>query len=142
MKKLIRDAVHGDIEMGPLEVEIMDTPEFQRLRGIKQLGFSYLTYPSAEHSRFAHSLGMYAVVSRFVDAMKSNAQRTTPIAATTVNPSNAPFIFLVLPFLVLIYSKKRQQSRCTDPKSEKNYFLPLFLFVNIVLLFHFISVCW
>ena len=37
-RKLIRDAVHGDIEMGSLEVELMDTPEFQRLRGIRQLG--------------------------------------------------------------------------------------------------------
>jgi HD superfamily phosphohydrolase len=37
-KKLIRDAVHGDIEMGPLEVELMDTAEFQRLRGIKPFG--------------------------------------------------------------------------------------------------------
>jgi HD superfamily phosphohydrolase len=36
--KLIRDAVYGDIHLGALEIELIDTPEFQRLRGIKQLG--------------------------------------------------------------------------------------------------------
>ncbi|WP_280800305.1 HD domain-containing protein [Mesorhizobium sp. C416B] len=39
------------------------------MRGIRQLGFSYLTYPSAEHTRFIHSLGMYCVVSRFLDTI-------------------------------------------------------------------------
>ncbi len=55
-RKLIRDAVHGDIEMSPLEVELMDTPEFQRMRGIKQLGTACLVFPSAVHTRFEHSL--------------------------------------------------------------------------------------
>ncbi len=45
-KKLIRDAVHGDIELSALEIELIDTPEFQRLRGIRQLGTAYLVFPS------------------------------------------------------------------------------------------------
>ena len=44
---IIRDAVHGDIEFSEDEVSIMDTPEVQRLRGIKQLGASSFVYPSA-----------------------------------------------------------------------------------------------
>src|SRR5712691_1712248 len=55
-RKLIRDAVHGDIEMSSLEVELMDTPEFQRLRGIKQLGTAYLVFPSAVLTRVASLL--------------------------------------------------------------------------------------
>src|SRR5258705_4024609 len=69
-RKLIRDAVHGDIEMGPLEVELMDTPEFQRLRGIKQLGTAYLVFPSATHTRFEHSLGTSWMAHRILEAIK------------------------------------------------------------------------
>src|SRR5262244_3967031 len=69
-RKLIRDAVHGDIEMGPLEVELIDTPEFQRLRGIKQLGTAYLVFPSAVHSRFEHSLGTSWMARRILQAVR------------------------------------------------------------------------
>ena len=69
-RKLIRDAVHGDIEMGSLEVELMDTPEFQRLRGIKQLGTAYLVFPSAVHTRFEHSLGTSWMAHRIVEAVR------------------------------------------------------------------------
>jgi uncharacterized protein len=55
--KPIRDAVYGDIHLGALEIELIDTPEFQRLRGIKQLGTAYLVFPSALHTRFEHSVG-------------------------------------------------------------------------------------
>ncbi|PYS47456.1 MAG: hypothetical protein DMG13_27930 [Acidobacteria bacterium] len=75
--KLIRDAVHGDIEMGPLEVELMDTPEFQRLRGIKQLGTAYLVFPSAVHTRFEHSLGTSWMAHRILAAVR----RSTSISA-------------------------------------------------------------
>src|SRR6185295_14902186 len=68
--KLIRDAVHGDIEMGPLEVELMDTPEFQRLRGIKQLGTAYLVFPSAVHTRFEHSLGTSWMAQRVLQSIR------------------------------------------------------------------------
>jgi HD superfamily phosphohydrolase len=71
-KKLIRDAVHGDIEMGSLEVELMDTPEFQRLRGIKQLGTAYLVFPSAVHTRFEHSLGTSWMAHRMLQAVRRN----------------------------------------------------------------------
>src|SRR5215467_15193883 len=68
--KLIRDAVHGDIEMSFLEVEVMDTPEFQRLRGIKQLGTAYMVFPSAMHTRFEHSLGTSWMAHRIVESIR------------------------------------------------------------------------
>ena len=71
-RKLIRDAVHGDIEMSPLEVELMDTPEFQRLRGIKQLGTAYLVFPSAVHTRFEHSLGTSWMAHRILESVRRN----------------------------------------------------------------------
>ncbi|SFO38336.1 HD domain-containing protein [Roseovarius lutimaris] len=50
-------------------MRLIDSPILQRMRRVRQLGFSFLTYPSAEHSRFPHSIGMAHVVSRFVDAI-------------------------------------------------------------------------
>ncbi len=72
MRKLIRDAVHGDIELGALEMELIDTPEFQRLRGIKQLGTAYLIYPSAMHTRFEHSVGTAWMAHRLIEAVRRN----------------------------------------------------------------------
>ena len=61
------------VEIDGRTVRLLDCPIVQRLRGIKQLGFSYLTYPSAEHSQFIHSLGMACVVSRLLDAITKRA---------------------------------------------------------------------
>src|SRR5205085_9050648 len=69
-RKLIRDAVHGDIEMSSLEVELMDTPEFQRLLGIKQLGPASLVFPSAVHTRFEHSLGTSWMAHRILESVR------------------------------------------------------------------------
>jgi HD superfamily phosphohydrolase len=68
--KVIRDAVHGDIELSSLEIEIMDTPEFQRLRGIRQLGTAYLVFPSATHTRFEHSVGAAWMAERILGALR------------------------------------------------------------------------
>jgi uncharacterized protein len=72
-KKVIRDAVHGDIELSALEIELIDTLEFQRLRGIRQLGTAYLVYPSAVHTRFEHSLGTSWMAHRIVEVLRRNS---------------------------------------------------------------------
>ena len=56
--KIIYDVIHGYIKISPLCLKIIDTPEFQRLRNLKQLGLTYLIFPSANHTRFEHSLGV------------------------------------------------------------------------------------
>lgn len=55
--KIIRDPVHGYMEVDTDLLPLLDSPPVQRLRHIKQLGFDYLVYPGANHSRFEHSLG-------------------------------------------------------------------------------------
>jgi putative nucleotidyltransferase with HDIG domain len=55
--KSIKDPVHGYVEVDTPAITLLDSPLLQRLRHIKQLGFSYLVYPGANHTRFEHSLG-------------------------------------------------------------------------------------
>lgn len=66
MKEYIfRDPIHGHVSVtDPTVLALIETPEFQRLRRIRQLGTSFISYPGAEHTRFAHSLGVYHLMSR------------------------------------------------------------------------------
>lgn len=58
MKKLFFDSVHNYIEVDGELLQIIDTPEFQRLRNIKQLGLAYYIFLGASHKRFEHSIGV------------------------------------------------------------------------------------
>lgn len=53
----IRDPIHGNIDLDENETRIVNTPEMQRLRHIRQLDMAYLIFPGANHTRFEHSLG-------------------------------------------------------------------------------------
>ncbi len=55
--KFIKDPVHGYVEVEAELLPLLDSPPVQRLRHVKQLGFSCLVYPGANHTRFEHSLG-------------------------------------------------------------------------------------
>lgn len=59
----IRDPVHGSIPIDDAEIEILEHPFFQRLRNIKQLGFSEYVFPGATHTRYLHSIGVMNVSS-------------------------------------------------------------------------------
>ena len=59
---LIRDPIWGTIRLDATAARITDTPAFQRLRYIRQLGLAHLVYPGATHTRFAHVLGVYHLV--------------------------------------------------------------------------------
>ena len=58
MSRRIFCPLHGNIELSSLICSILDTPEMQRLRDIKQLGATYYVFPSANHTRLEHSLGV------------------------------------------------------------------------------------
>src|ERR1700675_2522992 len=79
-QRIYRDPVHNIIPLrddgaeGRLMIRLIDTPEFQRLRRIKQLGLGLYTYQGAEHSRFTHSLGALHLMTRILDQLRDRYQ--------------------------------------------------------------------
>lgn len=70
--KVLKDPVHSYIHIHYEVIwNCLDSKEFQRLRRIRQLGGDFQVYPTAEHSRFSHSLGVYEIVRRMVTEVKS-----------------------------------------------------------------------
>lgn len=65
--KTVTDPIHGDIRITELERLIVDSPAFQRLRHVKQLGMTLKVFPGAEHSRFTHSLGTLQAAQKILD---------------------------------------------------------------------------
>uniref|UniRef100_A0A8C1WIW3 Deoxynucleoside triphosphate triphosphohydrolase SAMHD1 n=1 Tax=Cyprinus carpio TaxID=7962 RepID=A0A8C1WIW3_CYPCA len=66
---VFNDPIHGHIELHPLLLSFIDTPQFQRLRQIKQLGGVYLVFPGASHNRFEHSIGVGYLAGCLVQAL-------------------------------------------------------------------------
>lgn len=68
----IRDPIHGSIALTSVEVSICDSLEYQRLRAIKQLGFSEFSFPGATHNRFLHSVGVSHLAGHAFDTIFKN----------------------------------------------------------------------
>jgi len=67
--KHIHDPIHGFIGLTEVELKIVDSPLFQRLRRISQLGPVSYVYPTATHNRFSHSLGTMHMSTRILDKL-------------------------------------------------------------------------
>jgi HD superfamily phosphohydrolase len=109
--KVFRDPVHGliRIEAGDeYALDLINTPEFQRLRRIRQLGVSSFTYPGAEHTRFAHSLGVFNFAQQIVSSLQRRysdekallevltAQRRNVLAAALLHDvGHGPFSHMI-----------------------------------------------
>jgi HD superfamily phosphohydrolase/uncharacterized protein YjbK len=63
----IKDIVYGDIEIPEKFQAVIDTPEFQRLRRIKQLATANLVFPGANHTRFEHCIGTFHIMKKIAD---------------------------------------------------------------------------
>ncbi|XP_059189190.1 deoxynucleoside triphosphate triphosphohydrolase SAMHD1-like [Centropristis striata] len=72
--KVINDPIHGHVELHPLLIKIIDTPQFQRLRHIKQLGGAYHVYPGASHNRFEHSIGVAHLAGELAKALEEKQE--------------------------------------------------------------------
>jgi hypothetical protein len=107
-EKVFKDPVHKYIYVQDRIVwDLINTPEFQRLRRIRQLGTTYLTFHGAEHSRFSHSMGVYEIARNIISRFERNgyARFTREekllclCAALLHDVGHAPFSHSVEPFL-------------------------------------------
>ena len=99
----IRDPIHGFIRADPLETALLKSRPMQRLRFVRQLGLTFLIFPGAEHSRFAHVLGTMHLAGRAYDALASKSRglldpdqrarerRLVRVAALLHDIGHAPF---------------------------------------------------
>lgn len=71
---VLRDAIWGDIALGTRELALVDTPAFQRLRRVKQLGITDLVFPGARHTRFEHSIGVFHLAGNVLERLRSSGE--------------------------------------------------------------------
>src|ERR1700722_10928706 len=76
-RKRVSDVIHGPIGLSELELDLIQSPAYQRLRGIKQLGLAHYVYPSADYSRFSHSLGVCHVTGQILTALRASGVTIT-----------------------------------------------------------------
>ncbi|RQD80647.1 MAG: HD domain-containing protein [Methanocalculus sp. MSAO_Arc2] len=99
--KMIKDPVHGDIEVDKGIRSLLDTPPVQRLRMIRQLGFSFLVYPGANHSRFEHALGTMHLATHLCRRLSLSKDETLLLRAAALlhDIGHGPFSHAIEPIL-------------------------------------------
>jgi HD superfamily phosphohydrolase len=75
--KVIRDPLWNNIRLDPLALTLVDTPAMQRLRYVRQLGYAFLVYPGATHSRFEHALGAHHMARRTITLLDERGALAT-----------------------------------------------------------------
>jgi HD superfamily phosphohydrolase len=75
--KLINDTIHGQISLSNIAIKIINTPQFQRLRNIKQLGACNFVFPTATHTRFEHSIGVAHLAKELLKSLDQNSDDIT-----------------------------------------------------------------
>ncbi|MDX2151474.1 MAG: HD domain-containing protein [Bryobacteraceae bacterium] len=89
----VRDPIHGFIRLSSDEADIVETPVFQRLRGIRQLAMANMVYPGALHTRFDHTLGVFHVTSLLCKVFKFSPEdsRLVRLSALLHDLGHGPF---------------------------------------------------
>src|SRR5881409_2723330 len=136
-QRIYRDPVHNIIPLGEdhaedrLMIRLIDTPEFQRLRRIKQLGLGLYTYQGAEHSRFTHSLGALHLITRVLDQLSdryriaAEDRATARAAALLHDVGHGPFSH-AMENVLGVHHEKMTMLAVTSPESALNATLKSF----------------
>jgi HD superfamily phosphohydrolase len=91
MEKVIHDSVHGSIQLDDVALKLLETPEVQRLRGIRQMGLANLVFPGANHTRFEHALGVMHLSKLFASDLKIEKSSLLQAAALLHDIGHPPF---------------------------------------------------
>jgi len=99
--KIIKDPVHGYVEVDDPLLPLLDSPVMQRLRAVRQLGFSYLVYPGANHTRFEHSLGTMHLAGLMARQLRLPADEALLVktAGLLHDIGHGPFSHAIEPFM-------------------------------------------
>lgn len=140
--KIFRDPLYNYVSIDRKSdqwlVDLLDCPEFQRLRRIHQLGVSSFTYPGAEHSRLSHSLGVLHLMQAACDRLRkvwqdtqvANARAALLAAAVLHDVGHGPFSHVFEPCLEIDHeewSRKiilSEESKCHQVLAKIDRFLP------------------
>ena len=82
--KIIRDPIHGDIKLEGFFLDLIESPEIQRLYNIKQLGLAHLVFPGAHHTRLEHCLGTYYISCKVADILNLDKNEKELIACASL----------------------------------------------------------
>ena len=82
--EVVRDPLWNNIRLEPEALAVVDTPAFQRLRYVRQLGHAFLVYPGATHTRFEHALGTYHLARRVLAQLDEIEGRPDPAEGLAV----------------------------------------------------------
>jgi HD superfamily phosphohydrolase len=143
----IRDPVHGDIFLDDVELAIIDTPQFQRLRWLSELPTAQFVYPGATHSRFSHCIGVLELATRIFQNLKSltkkpfrgdpEDRRNLRIAAL-LHDIEAPPYYPVFQEHFLVKDELKSLRResvtaiCKDVSEQYNEFIDAEIILNII----------
>lgn len=127
-KKVIFDNIHGYITLNRVENRILESAYYQRLRWVRQLGFSFYIFPGATHTRHAHALGVLHVMDRILKSIgkavsedqlfnpkvndnKTNFHRTMRLAAMLHDIGTMPFSHTIEIAYISHWRKQTKKSK-------------------------------
>jgi len=120
--KVLADTIHGIIDLSPLQTELIDQPELQRLAWLHQLSFTKLVFPGANHTRLEHSIGCSYLAGKIATQLEltKDEKRTVVAAGLLHDIGHPPMSHILEKFLPVPH--ETQAARLIT--GEEKLFLP------------------